>query len=57
MNRIYRRIWCTARQCWVVASELAAARGKRAAGPRALASVLLMLLGTPLLSVASERGS
>ncbi|WP_286074099.1 ESPR-type extended signal peptide-containing protein [Stenotrophomonas sp. 59] len=57
MNRIYRRIWCTARQCWVVASELAAARGKRAAGSRALASVLLMLLGTPLLSVASERGS
>ncbi|WP_313140068.1 ESPR-type extended signal peptide-containing protein [Stenotrophomonas sp.] len=57
MNKIYRRIWCTARQCWVVASELAAARGKRAAGQRALASVLLMLLGTPLVSVASELGS
>lgn len=57
MNKIYRRIWCTARQCWVVASELAAARGKRAAGRRALASVLLMLLGTPLVSVASELGS
>ncbi|HAL23119.1 MAG TPA: hemagluttinin domain-containing protein [Stenotrophomonas sp.] len=57
MNKIYRRIWCTARQCWVVASELAEARGKRAAGPRALASVLLMLLGTPLVSVASELGS
>ncbi|WP_329842647.1 ESPR-type extended signal peptide-containing protein [Stenotrophomonas sepilia] len=26
MNRIYRRIWNTARQCWVVASELAVAR-------------------------------
>ncbi|PZS87626.1 ESPR-type extended signal peptide-containing protein [Stenotrophomonas maltophilia] len=57
MNRIYRRIWCTARQCWVVASELAVARGKRAAGPRTLAIVLLMLVGTPLLSVASERGN
>ncbi|WP_171957490.1 ESPR-type extended signal peptide-containing protein [Stenotrophomonas maltophilia] len=26
MNRIYRRIWNAARQCWVVASELAVAR-------------------------------
>ncbi|MEG2802529.1 ESPR-type extended signal peptide-containing protein [Stenotrophomonas sp.] len=29
MNKIYRRIWSTARQCWVVASELSAAHGKR----------------------------
>ncbi|WP_329892762.1 ESPR-type extended signal peptide-containing protein [Stenotrophomonas sp. SMYL11] len=36
MNRIYRRIWCTARQCWVVASELATARGKRAASSGAI---------------------
>ncbi|MBA0449441.1 ESPR-type extended signal peptide-containing protein [Stenotrophomonas maltophilia] len=28
MNKIYRRLWSTARQCWVVASELTAPRGK-----------------------------
>lgn len=28
MNRIYRRIWNKAKQCWVVASELASPRGK-----------------------------
>ncbi|MDV3436313.1 ESPR-type extended signal peptide-containing protein [Stenotrophomonas sp. C2852] len=28
MNRIYRRIWSTARRCWVVASELTSPRGK-----------------------------
>lgn len=28
MNRIYRRIWSTAKQCWVVGSELSALRGK-----------------------------
>ncbi|WP_303636622.1 ESPR-type extended signal peptide-containing protein [Stenotrophomonas tuberculopleuritidis] len=36
MNRIHRRIWCTARQCWIVASELATARGKRAASSGAI---------------------
>ncbi len=28
MNRIYRRLWNRVRQCWMVASELAVARGK-----------------------------
>ncbi|HEL4244211.1 YadA-like family protein [Stenotrophomonas maltophilia] len=28
MNHIYRRIWNKAKQCWVVASELASPRGK-----------------------------
>ncbi|MBH1510411.1 YadA-like family protein [Stenotrophomonas maltophilia] len=28
MNHIYRRIWSTAKQCWVVGSELSALRGK-----------------------------
>ncbi|HEO8482325.1 TPA: YadA-like family protein [Stenotrophomonas maltophilia] len=28
MNRIYRRVWSTARHCWVVASELTSPRGK-----------------------------
>ncbi|MCI1133815.1 YadA-like family protein [Stenotrophomonas maltophilia] len=30
MNKIYRRLWSTARQCWVVASELTSPRGKPA---------------------------
>lgn len=30
MNKIYRRIWNHAKQCWVVASESATVRGKRA---------------------------
>ncbi len=29
MNKIYRRIWSSARQCWVVASELSTSQGKR----------------------------
>ncbi|MGY2438027.1 ESPR domain-containing protein, partial [Escherichia coli] len=28
MNRIYRRLWSTARQCWVVTSELASTKRK-----------------------------
>ncbi len=28
MNRIYRRIWSVAKQCWVVGSELSSPRGK-----------------------------
>jgi len=30
MNKIHRRLWSTARQCWVVASELTSPRGKPA---------------------------
>ncbi len=30
MNKIYRRLWSTARQCWVVVSELTSPRGKPA---------------------------
>jgi len=45
MNKIYRRLWSTARQCWVVASELTAARGKAShtlrAGSLLTASLLL----------------
>ena len=32
MNRIYRRIWSAAKQCWVVGSELSALRGKPQGG-------------------------
>ena len=41
MNRIYRRIWCAVRQCWVVASELSSPRGKPAQ-TRVLMSALLL---------------
>lgn len=45
MNKIYRRLWSTARQCWVVASELTAPRGKAAStvGGSALLVALSML--------------
>lgn len=49
MNRIYRRLWSTARQCWVVTSELASTKRKPGASPRPLrrstAAALVMLFG------------
>lgn len=44
MNKIYRRLWSTARQCWVVASELSAARGKSSQVVRAGALSLALTL-------------
>jgi len=47
MNKIYRRLWSSARQCWVVTSELASPRGKAASTLRrgaAAAAVLLLAL-------------
>ncbi|HDS0949528.1 TPA: YadA-like family protein [Stenotrophomonas maltophilia] len=46
MNKIYRRIWSSARQCWIVASELSTPRGKasRTVGTAALAVVLMTCL-------------
>lgn len=49
MNRIYRRLWSTARQCWVVVSELASTKRKPGASTRPLcrsmAAALVMLFG------------
>ncbi len=48
MNRIYRRIWNAARQCWVVASELSSPRGKPSqsiSSARAVALPALLCLG------------
>ena len=42
MNKIYRKLWSTARQCWVVASELTTARGKAAPATRVGASPILL---------------
>ncbi|HYQ25267.1 ESPR-type extended signal peptide-containing protein [Stenotrophomonas sp.] len=53
MNRIYRRIWCTVRQCWVVASELARARGAMATSRTALA-VALISAALPLAASAND---
>jgi len=53
MNKIYRRLWSTARQCWVVASELTCARGKcsQQMGRRSAAAVLLAV---PTMVVAGN---
>ena len=49
MNRIYRRLWSTARQCWVVTSELASTKRKAGASTcplcRSMAAALVMLFG------------
>lgn len=54
MNKIYRRLWSAARQCWVVASELATARGTRrhtSRGP-GLALMLAMLPASVMAATA-----
>ncbi|WP_329844343.1 ESPR-type extended signal peptide-containing protein [Stenotrophomonas sepilia] len=48
MNRIYRRIWNATRQCWVVASELAAARGKFSRAPQAALLMAVSISGSAL---------
>ncbi len=45
MNRIYRRIWNAARQCWVVASELSSPRGKPAQTWVLMSALLLTTAG------------
>ncbi len=48
MNKIYRRLWSSARQCWVVTSELASPRGKAASTlRRGAAAAVVMLLALP----------
>ncbi|PII18826.1 hemagluttinin domain-containing protein [Stenotrophomonas sp. LMG 10879] len=50
MNRIYRRLWNRARQCWVVASELTSSRCRLSqSGPRTSA-LLLMMLASPVMA-------
>lgn len=53
MNKIYRRLWSQARQCWIVASELASPRGKRASTILAAGTVGLVMLAT--VAQAAER--
>ena len=54
MNKIYRRLWSTARQCWVVASELTSTRGKRAQTVRCGAALAAALAASSLTAGAAE---
>ncbi|SNY72795.1 ESPR-type extended signal peptide-containing protein [Stenotrophomonas sp. CC120223-11] len=48
MNKIYRRLWSSARQCWVVTSELASPRGKPSSTlRRGAATAVVVLLALP----------
>ncbi|WP_440977444.1 ESPR-type extended signal peptide-containing protein [Stenotrophomonas maltophilia] len=54
MNRIYRRIWSVAKQCWVVGSELSSPRGKSSrTTPRLL--VLAAVASVGMSASAQER--
>ncbi|MEN5219762.1 ESPR-type extended signal peptide-containing protein [Stenotrophomonas sp. TWI602] len=54
MNKIYRRVWSTALQCWVVASELASVRGKRAQVSGRSAALIALLGLSPMTAAAVE---
>ncbi len=56
MNKIYRRLWSTARQCWVVTSELASPRGKRASTVLAGGTLGLVMLATASQAAEVEAG-
>ncbi|AWH54564.1 hemagluttinin domain-containing protein [Stenotrophomonas sp. ESTM1D_MKCIP4_1] len=55
MNKIYRRLWSSARQCWVVTSELASPRGKPASTLRRQATLALLLSACPVLQAAAAN--
>jgi len=54
MNKIHRRIWSTARQCWVVASELTRRKG-RSAGSTNAALLVSVLLGSVSTNASAAR--
>ena len=54
MNKIYRRLWSTARQCSVVASELTTAKGK-ASRTVGLAAATALLAAMPVVSAAETE--
>ncbi|MDT3485369.1 ESPR-type extended signal peptide-containing protein [Stenotrophomonas maltophilia] len=47
MNKIYRRIWSLAKQCWVVASEFSTPRGKASQTVGTAALVVVMMGAAP----------
>lgn len=52
MNRIYRRLWNRARQCWVVASELTSSRGRLMAS-----SAMCLRVPASLLALVATNAS
>ncbi len=56
MNKIYRRLWSTARQCWVVASELSAPRGKASQAVAATLLAVSALAASPSALAAAQEG-
>ncbi|TFZ43656.1 hemagluttinin domain-containing protein [Stenotrophomonas maltophilia] len=54
MNHVYRRIWNATRQCWVVASELTAAKGKAS---RVCCNGLLLGALLPTVALAAAETS
>ena len=57
MNHIYRRIWSTARKCWVVASELSSARGKSTGQPTRMAAAAVILASLVVPAASAEDGT
>lgn len=54
MNKIYRRIWSAARKCWVVASELSSARGKRSQTMGSRIALAILVVVNPLSVFAAD---
>ena len=52
MNRIYRRLWNRARQCWVVASEVTSSRGRLMAS-----SAMCLRVPASLLALVATNAS
>ncbi|MDV3466993.1 ESPR-type extended signal peptide-containing protein, partial [Stenotrophomonas sp. C960] len=55
MNRIYRRLWSRARQCWVVASELSRGRGKRGRARIPVVSIMALTALLPVMALAQTQ--
>ena len=53
MNKIYKVVWSKARQCYVVASELARRSGKKSAAVLAVAACTMSILGGQTALAAS----
>ena len=53
MNKIYKVVWSKARQCYVVASELARRSGKKSAAVLAVAACMMSIWGGQTTLAAS----
>ncbi|MGE6334543.1 ESPR-type extended signal peptide-containing protein, partial [Stenotrophomonas sp. NPDC077659] len=57
MNKIYRRLWSVTRNCWVVASDLATARGKKSPSKLSVLGAVLMVSMPVLACAATLEGA